>query len=235
VWTGHITEASKPVEVSVVLPTGDEGVDPIPWRVRARHAATTSDSTERAVGRGSGVAGRPANTVGATKPPALCVLCGVLLPMGSLGTCRRAWPAVAPTEANRTLEVGVSTPLGSTFARPLRLAAELQLFRSDAPLLHHGVGTSCSWTSNGQCRPRAGTDPRKCRKSQVRMSAFRASAIAITMASPRSSPDVSYRSRSWRARRCSASVGRSRTCVPSSSACEKTSAPLGCPRARRTR
>jgi hypothetical protein len=25
VWTGHITEASKPVEVSVVLPTGDEG------------------------------------------------------------------------------------------------------------------------------------------------------------------------------------------------------------------
>ena len=25
-WTGHITEASKPVEVSVVLPTGDEGV-----------------------------------------------------------------------------------------------------------------------------------------------------------------------------------------------------------------
>jgi hypothetical protein len=32
----------------------------------------------------------------------------------SFATCRRAWPAVAPPAANRTLEVGGSTPLGST-------------------------------------------------------------------------------------------------------------------------
>jgi hypothetical protein len=40
-------------------------------------------------------------------------------------TCRRTWPAVAPRESNRTLGVGGSTPLGSTFRFTISALARL--------------------------------------------------------------------------------------------------------------
>ena len=98
-----------------------------------------------------------------------------------------------------------------------------------------GLGTSCSCTSSGQCLLRAGTAARKCRKSQVRIRPPRFAAIAITIASTKSSPLCTYLSTRSRARPCSPSVGLSSECVPASNARPNTTAASARRRAHRTR
>jgi hypothetical protein len=49
-----------------------------------------------------------------------------------LGSCRRVWPAVTRQKVNRTLEVGGSTPLGSTHDSAPLAALPLRIFASSS-------------------------------------------------------------------------------------------------------
>jgi len=164
----------------------------------------------------------------------------IAMTMSGAGAARSTNGNAAPTSAVHESRCRAPcrrdrTPFPSGQPASVASRAGVRLRRDHGRACGHGSGISCSWTSRGQCRRLPGAAARKCRKSQVRMRAWRASAIAITTASARSKPVVSYRSSISSARRCSPSVGRSSAWVPSSRACPNRSAALAYPRAHRTR